>query len=221
MAYFSPEFLKFFSSLEKNNSKEWFDEHRKDYEKFVKKPFKSFIEELIINIQYRDPKITLEAKNAIFRINRDIRFSKDKTPYKTKSSAIICRGPKKTHMKPGIYIEMSPLDFRIYGGIYALETADLKKVREEISYNTDEFDKLLNNKSFTSLFGSLHGEQNKRIPKEFAKIASTTPLIANKQFYFYTKMPANTIEQDNLMDIILEHYDAGKPLLDFLERNLE
>ena len=88
---FNEEYLDFFKELAQFNKKEWFDENRKRYEKSVKIPFKKFVTELIQEIQKIDPEVEIEAKDAVFRINRDIRFSKDKTPYKIQMSAILRR----------------------------------------------------------------------------------------------------------------------------------
>ena len=104
MKYFTQDYLDFFKELAANNHKEWFDENRKRYEKSVKDPFKKFVEALIAETHKFDPSVNIEAKDAIFRINRDIRFSKDKTPYKLDRSAIISSGGRKDHSIPGFYI---------------------------------------------------------------------------------------------------------------------
>ena len=88
MIYLEKEYLNFFNELSENNNKLWFDENRKRYEKFVKKPFENLITDLIAELSNIDLKITMQAKDAMFRINRDIRFSNDKTPYKTQMSAL-------------------------------------------------------------------------------------------------------------------------------------
>lgn len=103
MKYFTPEYINFFNNLEKNNSKIWFDENRKLYEESVKKPFNSFISELILEILQFDDSIDIHTKNAIFRINRDIRFSKDKTPYNTHKRAALVKGGRKSPY-PGYYL---------------------------------------------------------------------------------------------------------------------
>src|SRR6056300_1464554 len=100
------EYFDFFAELEKNNNKEWFDKNRKRYAKHVKEPFKKLVSDLITEVSFIDSDIaTLEPKNAIFRINRDIRFSNDKTPYKTFNGAVIAPKGKKDHTTPGIYVE--------------------------------------------------------------------------------------------------------------------
>ena len=97
--WFTQDFIDFFSELEKNNTKEWFDANRKRYEKSVKIPFSAFTQAFINEVAKDDPELQQEAKNCTFRINRDIRFSNDKTPYKSTSSAIITKGGKKNQKR--------------------------------------------------------------------------------------------------------------------------
>jgi hypothetical protein len=103
MTCFTTDFNAFFMDLAKNNNKEWFDANRKRYESSVKKPFHAFVGEAIQRIGKLDRTVAIEPKEAIFRINRDIRFSKDKTPYKLSCSAIISPAGRKDHAVPGLY----------------------------------------------------------------------------------------------------------------------
>lgn len=220
MKYFSIDFTQFFKELAANNHKDWFDENRKRYEKEVKEPFKEFIAALIKEVQKDDRTIQIEPKDAIFRINRDIRFSKDKTPYKLHCSAVVTRGGKKDKTTPGIYVQLGPEDARIYGGAHMLDKDELYDIREYITQNLTKFNKIISNKAFTSTFGEIHGETNKVIPKEFKAAASKQPLIYNKSFYYYTKFDPDIIATDKLMPSLMEAYQAGKPMKDFLTKAL-
>ena len=220
MAYFEKDFLNFFKELSKNNSKEWFDTNRKRYEKSVKEPFKNFVELMIELMRADDPAITMTAKDGIFRINRDIRFSADKTPYKTQASAIISAGGKKDKTFPGIYFQFSAEDARIYSGCHMLEKDQLQNVREHIVDNLDEFNKLITDKKFTSTFGEVLGEKNKRLPKEFQEIEAKQPLIANKGFYYFVKFNPEIILQDDLPEIFMKHNEIAKPLKRFFSKPL-
>jgi len=95
MSYFTKDFIKFLKGLNKNNEREWFHANKKDYVTHVKDPFKAFVQLIIDKMQKVDPTVVITPKDAIFRINRDIRFSKDKTPYKTNVSAAISAGGRK------------------------------------------------------------------------------------------------------------------------------
>jgi uncharacterized protein (TIGR02453 family) len=218
MKYFNEDFLQFFKELAANNNKEWFDENRKRYEKEIKDPFKNFVTALIAEVSKDDKTIEVEAKDSIFRVNRDVRFSKDKTPYKLNRSAIITRGGKKDRSTPGVYIQLGPEDIRIYGGALQIEKDDLYDVREYIAENGSAMNKILNSKSFKSTFGQLHGDQNKVIPKEFKAAAVEYPLIFNKSFYYYTKFDPELVFSEDLMPALIKAYKAGKPMKDFLTK---
>ena len=182
MAYFSKDFLQFFKELAANNHKEWFDLNRKRYEKEVKKPFSNFVGDLISAVAKDDPLVNIEPKDAIFRINRDVRFSKDKSPYKIQVSAVVGPGGKKDKTSPGIYVELTPEHVRVYGGVYITDKDQLNDIRTHILENLKEFDGIIHEKGFVKYFGEIRGEQNKIIPKEFKDAAETQPLLFNKQF---------------------------------------
>lgn len=213
MPFFEKEFLDFFIELAPNNNKDWFDLHRKDYEKFVKDPFKKFVTHIIAKLAVTDATFTdLEAKDCIFRINRDVRFSKDKIPYKMMVSAVVAPNGKKSKAVNGVYFELGPEYLRIYGGVYEIDKEDLLTVREAIAKDIPAFQKAYSHPEFTKTFGELKGERNKIIPKELREAAALEPLIFNKQWYFYTEFQPETILEENLDEIILNCYKAGRPV---------
>ncbi len=218
MSYFTSEFLKFFRGLKKNNSKTWFDAHKEMYETAVKAPFTAFVEEIIARIRAEDPALTITAKEAIFRLNRDIRFSKDKTPYKTHMAANLSAGGRKNYELPGFYLQFGPEQVMIGGGAYMLENENIYKVRKAIVNNLGEFAALLKEKRFKQKFGTLQGEQNKVLPAEFKTYAAQQPLVANKQFYYMAELEAETILKKNLPQIVMQHYHAGKAMNEFLKQ---
>ena len=215
MGHFTEEYNKFFKGLAKNNKKEWFDKNRKTYDQNVKEPFKAFVEEMIVRIHADNPDVLINASEAIFRINRDIRFSKDKTPYKTHLSAVISPGGRKGKDDPGFYFQLGVDGIRIYSGIHQPEKEKLEKVRKAIANNLDEFAKIIKDKKFVSKFGSILGEQHKRVPPEFKDALEKQPLIANKNFYVMATMDSSFITKDKLSEILMEYYFAVKPLLVF------
>src|SRR5688500_10433856 len=139
MSYFNSSFLKFFKELSKNNATEWFNENRKTYENEVKKPFSDFVEEMIKRIQKYEPEVQIKASDAIMRINKDIRFSKDKTPYNTYVAANISAYGKKDKSYPGFYFQLSPTGIHIYGGVYMVENDVLQQIRSYIAGHQKEF----------------------------------------------------------------------------------
>ncbi len=219
MAFFQKDLLDFFIELAPNNNKDWFDLNRKRYENSVKEPFKKFVNHIISKLAEIDPTFKeLEAKDCIFRINRDIRFSKDKQPYKMQVSAVVSPLGKKSKAINGVYFELGPEHLRVYGGVYEIDKDDLLTVREGIAENIAEFQKTYNNPLFVKTFGELKGEKNKIIPKELKLAAEKEPLIFNKQWYFYTQLEPERILFDNLDETIINCYKAGRPVEEFLNK---
>lgn len=211
-AWFTNDFNRFFKDLAKNNNKEWFDADRKTYEQSVKEPFAAFVAEAIARIAKKDKAVAIEAKDAIFRINKDIRFSKDKTPYKLEASAIISPAGRKDHSVPGIYFAFGPEAVKFYGGCYQPEKDQLAAIRTAIVRDGAGFRKAIGGKAFKDHFGTVQGEVNKVLPPEFKEAAKKEPLIANKQFYVAAERPAKLVTNPDLMDIFMEHWAAMVPL---------
>jgi uncharacterized protein (TIGR02453 family) len=220
MAWFTPDFNKFFIDLAPNNNKEWFDANRKRYEQSVKEPFEAFVAEVIKQVAKVDPKVNITPREAIFRINRDVRFSKDKAPYKSRMSAVVAAGGRKDHSTGGIYFELGPENVAFYGGQYMPEKEQLQGIREHIAANLARFKKLRTAKAFVDRFEGIQGERNKIVPKEFKEAALKEPLIANKQFYFMAELPPSTVSDPKLVQILLDHYKAMKPMNDFLAEGI-
>lgn len=216
--YFTPDFHSFFKELATNNTKEWMDENRKRYTKNIKEPFEVFVKDLQEAVSAFDEEILVKPNNAIFRINRDIRFSNDKAPYKLDRSAIISKHGRKDKQYPGFYISVSAENTYLGGGAYFLDNDALQKVRQEISYNLQEFSQLINNKAFRQNFGEIKGEKAKRLPKEFQEDENIQPLIANKGFYYMQELDANIIFKDNFIETVVDKLKTAKPFNDFLRR---
>jgi uncharacterized protein (TIGR02453 family) len=220
MAYFEPAFLDFFKSLAPNNHKDWFDVHRKEYENHVKKPFEKFVGDLIARMAETDGQFkSLRPSDCIFRINRDIRFSQDKTPYKLQMSAIVAPGGRKTSTTPGIYVELTPEHAGMYSGFYLPEKDQLLRIRQLIAANSSTFDTLIHNPTFLSYFpDGILGEKNKALPADLKSAAAAQPLIYNKQYYWRHVLDPEAIYKPDFIDVILSHYNASLPLLNFLNK---
>lgn len=219
MTYFSEDYLNFFKELAANNHKDWFDENRNRYHKNVKEPFDAFIRDVIKMVNKHDKNVEIEPKDAIFRINRDIRFSKDKTPYKINRSAIISEKGRKDKAFPGLYLEMGPEHFRIYGGVYMPDKEQLLSIRERLVKKQSHFEKLIADKDFVSTFGELRGEENK-IVRDFKEEVTKFPLILKKQFYWFKEFNPELILKENLMEVTEKAYLAQKPVMDFFIQSI-
>jgi uncharacterized protein (TIGR02453 family) len=220
MSYFDQSFLSFFSTLRENNNRDWFNDNRATYEKKVKKPFKELVGDLIIFAHEHQPEITIEPKDAIFRINRDVRFSKDKTPYQTHVSAFIGKGGKKSNL-PGFYFMLSDVAFHVGLGIYAPAKEELHKIRMEIMHSGHEFHRLIDEKTFVSTFGKLKGDRNKILPAAFKEAAQNEPYLYNKQYFFMTELPLSFIVSDELLAKLKELYLLSMPVNEFLRVAIE
>lgn len=221
MPHFSHDTLNFLRELSIHNERDWFSENRKRYETAVKAPFKAFVEEVIGACSEREPIFEgLESKHCIFRINRDTRFSKDKRPYKTHVSAGIAPGGKKSG-DPGLYLHFDAEKLMIGGGAYWVPKDDLYVLREHIAAQPGQFNKLLEDAAFQRTYGTLLGERNVRIPKEFQAAAEVCPFILNKQFYYMAEMPASTILEEDILKTVMAHFDAASSVRHFLRTGLQ
>lgn len=220
MAYFTQDYIDFFSELKENNHKEWFHAHKKRYENAVKKPFHDFVQVMIDRVAELDPRVNIDAKDAIMRINKDIRFSKDKTPYNTSMRAIISATGRKDKTHPGMFLRIGSDSIGYYGGLYATDKAQLQAIREAIADDPDGFEELLEDPDFKARFGTLQGDKNKRLPKEFQEAAKRQPLLFNKGFYYTTNLDIGHALRDDLPELLLEHWKVATPIMEFLQRAL-
>ncbi len=221
MNYFDRDFLSFFEELRVNNSKDWFDQHRKRYFLSVKEPFEAFLQDLIDEIRKYDKNLVVQPKDCLLRINRDIRFSKDKTPYNTHYTAFVSRGGRKDKSIPGLFLRFSPDKVGIMGGCYRPSKGQLHSLRTTIARDIEGFRAVVSEDSFASKFGQLQGEEHKRIPKEFQAIHLQEPLIARKQFYFMTELSPGLILGPGLLPEMMEYWHAARPVNEYLIKAMQ
>lgn len=220
MSHFKQDFLDFFIELAPNNNKEWFDENRSRYHTSVKEPFEQFVTLLIEKCRTIDKAIPedLTYSQCIFRINRDIRFSKDKTPYKMNRSAVIGPHGKKDHGVPSLYFELGPEHVRLYSGIYKAQPKQIEGVRSFIKKNTSELHKIIENDDFNTHFGEIHGEKYKTVPKEYRELAQTLPLLYHKNWYIYKTYTPETLLAPNLDELFLNDFKMIYPFQSYFRK---
>ncbi|MEZ4994418.1 MAG: DUF2461 domain-containing protein [Saprospiraceae bacterium] len=216
MALFTTDFLHFFEELSQNNHKDWFHKNKRRYENAVKRPFETLVGELIEKIRPYDPDLLITPKDAILRINRDIRFSQDKAPYNTYVTAFISRGGRKDKSIPGFFIRLSPDMLGIMTGCYGPDKAQLNLIREAILQQPDRWHSISTAPSFREKLGDVKGETNKRLPAPFAEASDRLPILANKQFYTLTELPAQSILSEMLSDDLMEYWHTAYPFNQFL-----
>ncbi|MBX7043423.1 MAG: DUF2461 domain-containing protein [Ignavibacteria bacterium] len=220
-------FLKDLKSPSKNN-KEWFDRNRERYETFIKEPMKHLVDTLAGEIMKTDPDIVVNYKS-IFRINRDIRFSKVKTPYKTISSAAFAFGRVKSAEIPQFYFHFSSDEFLFASGQYSMDPDLLKKIRKHIAENFDEYESIVKDRRFRSKYGDVQGEALTRLPKEFSaagggsmKPALQKALMMKQYYVFETEKPEVVLSEKivkRITDGIELTYDFTKFLTDAIRKN--
>ena len=210
--------LSFLSDLKKNNNREWFSANRNRYNE-AKANFEVFVQAVIDEIIKFDPILKgLEAKTCMYRINRDIRFSNDKTIYKTYMGAFIVKGGKNNGDKfAGYYIHAEPGNSSmVAGGAYVPPMPWLTAIRKKIDGQSNRFHKILDNKDLKDYFGDIEGEKLKSAPKGFPKDHPDIELLKMKSYLVSKLFSDREFTSEGIFDIILKGCKAMKPLNDFL-----
>ena len=215
--------LKFLKDLKKNNNKPWFDAHRKEYES-AKGDFMAFIQVVIDKHSKSDPTIkSVTAKDCMFRINRDIRFSKDKSPYKTNMGAYINHGGKKS-IFGGYYFHCEPGQSFVGGGLWMPMPPELNKVRQEIDYNFEAFRKIITSKKFKSVYNGLSSEPEYvliRLPKGYEPTNPAAEYLKMKSFVSMAALKDTELTSKDLVKKTAEAFAALQPLIDFINESLD
>lgn len=208
--------LQFLKTLEKNNNRDWFNDHKEIYLQ-AKEDVELFIESLIHEVAAFDEEILkLDPKKAVFRIYRDIRFSKNKTPYKKHFGASL--GMKKGQKTSGYYLHIEPGKSFLAGGIYSPDPSDLKKIRNEISASGEEFLEILENENFRNNFRGLSVEQKlQRVPAGFEKDHPMAEYLKLKSFTVSHPISDEQLLSKDAAQSFAKIFKSMKPLNDFLE----
>jgi len=219
MIIFNQDSLNFFEDLKNNNHSEWFKSNRYRYEEHVKKPNIQLTEILIEEFKKIEPNYQALPKDCLFKINRDIRFSKNKKPYKEFTGAYFSVGGKGSEY-PGFYVEFSNDYFAIAGGIYNPDKKVLNSLRYEIVGNLENFQKIIQNTHFIEMTGGLAPvEKNKTLDKFLKPYIEKEPLLLNKHFYFWKVTSPEILLTENLISTIQATWKAALPFYQFL-RNI-
>jgi len=207
-----PKIVEFLSSLRENNNRDWFNEHKKEY-KDAKASFDEFVNRLIPGLREFDSSIDMiTAKDCTFRIYRDIRFSKDKSPYKTNMGAYIARGGRKSQFA-GYYLHVEPGQSFLAGGMYMPPSDTLKKIRQEIYENIEEFKEIINKGSFVKTFGNfMSHDKLKNPPKGFDKDWPDIDLLKYKSYAVMHNVDDEMLFSPGFLEYSLTIYRELYPL---------
>jgi|SRR5690606_6404655 len=218
----SKETLKFQADLTKNNNRDWFLENKPRYEKY-KQEYHALIQKFLDAMIPLDENLRhLEIKDCSFRINRDIRFSKDKTPYKTHLGIWMSPGQKNTNLA-GYYIHIEKGASFIAGGVYWPDAADLKKIRAEIDHFQEDLENIVADKKFKEEFGGFDRDENnslKSAPKGYDKEHPAIEFLRLKCFTASQSIDDKQLAEKDFVEKTAKKLIALKPLNDFLNRAL-
>jgi uncharacterized protein (TIGR02453 family) len=215
--------IKFLKDLKKNNNKPWFDANRKIYE-VAKADFAGFIQKVIDQHSKKDPSIkSLVAKDCMFRINRDVRFSKDKSPYKTNFGAYINSGGKKS-LFGGYYFHCEPGQSFVGGGLWMPMPPELNKVRQEIDYNYAAFKKIITSKKFKSVYSDLSMDAEyvlTRVPKGYDADNPAAEYLKMKSFVALATIKDAELTSKDLAKKTVAAFEALQPVIEFINHSLD
>ena len=217
----SKETMTFLKRLNRNNNREWLQSHKPDFEA-AKQDFAKFVADLIGRIAQFDPKIgALLPESCIFRIYRDVRFAKDKKPYKPNFGAYLSWGGRKS-ASPGYYFHLQPGQSFMAAGKYHPEPGELLQIRTAIANHADEFSKILKTRSFSKSFGEIHGQKLKMAPKGFPKDHPAIEYLKLKNFLaFHELHDDNLVISREFPAYVASAFKQSKPLVDFLRTALD
>jgi uncharacterized protein (TIGR02453 family) len=218
---FPKEGIKFFKQLKRNNNREWFEKHKQDYEGFVKLPMQSLIVSLRPHFARFAPEFDLNPKRSLFRIYRDVRFSTDKTPYKTHVAAhFVLQGKPKGFVGSGYYMEIAPGESYVGGGIYIPDGDQLKKIRKAIASRGEEFLSIVENKRFKKNFAPFGWSTLKRIPKGFSEDHPMAEWLKCKQFFVGKAWAETRAVSPRFVEDVAGVCEEIAPLVQFLNGTL-
>lgn len=210
------DIIPFLKELKKNNHKEWFDNNRSTYQE-RRLEMIDFVSNIINQSSKFDKNIEgIDPKTTLFRINKDVRFSKDKSPYKTNFGASISKGGKKSNYA-GYYIHIEPGACFVGGGLYMPTPDNLKKIRQEIDYNGKELQKMMNKASFKKHYTDFWNEGKLvRPPKGYNEENPFIEWIKLKHFVVVSEIKDQDLKDKNFEKMVVEKMKALHPILDFL-----
>ena len=214
------QILDFLRQLGQNNSRDWFTENKAQYEK-SRLLFKNIIQQLIEHISAFDKSLqAVEAKDCIFRIYRDIRFTPDREPYKTNMGAYMAPGGRKSKMA-GYYFHLEPENSFAGGGIYCPQSTELKAIRNEIYSEPEAFERIIQKEGFKKEFSEIYGDKLKTAPRGFDKNWEKIHLLRFKSYTVIKQFSDNKLSESNIMSKLLSTYKIQQPFNEYLNTALE
>ncbi|MBL7912696.1 MAG: DUF2461 domain-containing protein [Bacteroidia bacterium] len=212
-AAIKPSNFEFLKLIKKNNDRDWFNAHKDRYINELKN-IELFADALLIEINKHDVIETVSGKKSLHRIYRDVRFSKDKTPYNSHWGGSFKRATKAR--RGSYYFHLEPGNSFVAGGFWGPEPSDLKRIRDEFAYDAKSFRAILKNKNFVNTFGTLKGEQIKTTPKGFDADDKAIDLFRYKQFLLIKKFTDKEVLSTDFVKTLNTTFKQMRPFLDYM-----
>jgi uncharacterized protein (TIGR02453 family) len=217
---FPPEAIQFLRDLEANNTREWFQPRKQQFEEFVKAPMEKLADALNIGLAKFAPDHVTDPRKAVFRIYRDTRFSHDKTPYKNHIAASFGRRNMEKMSAGGFYFSVNHKEIEVAGGVYHPDAAAMLTIRSHIANAHEEFRRILRNRKLRSLMGDLQGSGLTRVPKGFEATHPAAELLKKKDWIFFVMLEPELACSPKLLPEILSRFEAVAPVIEYLNAPL-
>jgi len=215
--FLPPSVFSFLEDLKENNHREWFQNNKTRYQEQYNYALQ-FADELLLRMKQIDTIETISGKKSLFRINKDVRFSKDKSPYKTNIGGALTRATK--YLRGGYYFHIEPGNCFLGGGFWAPSPEDLKHIRLQIAADPGPLQQILSSKEFIATFGQLEGEKLKSAPKGFSKDHPAIDLINYKQFLLIKKLTDEEVQSKQYLETVVSTFQAMRPFFDYMSEIL-
>ena len=213
---FPPEALQFFRALARHNTRDWFQPRKAVFEEKVRQPMRELVEALNAGMKSFAPEYATDPARAVYRIYRDTRFSKDKTPYKTHIAASFFRSSTGPHKYGGYYVQVSHNDVAVGGGVYMPDPEVLLAIRRHIAEHHQKLRKILAAPAVRRSLGELQGDQLSRVPKGFLATHPAADLLRFKSLFLYVNLDPEIATTPQFFSEVLTRFRTMKPFLDFL-----
>ncbi len=217
---FPAEGIAFMRELKRHNDREWFTPRLETYKELVRGPMLELVHAVHVSMLRFAPAYVGEPAKCVYRVYRDTRFSKDKTPYKTNTSALFWRNSLDKNAGAAYFVSISPDGVGIGGGLYMSEPSVLLAVRQQIAADPRAFRATFGTKAVKRLMGELQGERAVRVPKGFRADHPAAELVKQKQFLLYNQLDAGLATSSKLLREIVSRFEAMTPFVEFLDRPL-
>lgn len=218
---FTDETLAFLRDLKQNNDREWFRERKAEYERVVRRPMLEFVERMALDLPHFAPDLVASPKVSLYRVYRDTRFSRDKSPLKTHIAAIFPHRTLSKHGGASLYFHVAPDGVFIGGGSYMPEPRQLYRMRRHIADNLPRLQAIVDADAFRRSYGAVRGERLRRVPSGFAKEHPAAEYLKLKQYLAGCERPAAFATGPRVYSALLRLFERLAPLIAFLNEPLE